>query len=64
MNCLFDSRNKKDGESGYFPPKEGEQAFWVQCKGYRCRAILGKDRKWKCFISGRVLTDIVKVYPD
>jgi hypothetical protein len=43
--------------------KPGQQ-YWVQCKGYRCLAVLDNSGKWNCVATGKELTDVIRVYSD
>ena len=38
--------------------------YWVQCKGYRCMAVLDANGKWKSFITGEELSGVFNVYSD
>jgi hypothetical protein len=38
--------------------------YWVQCKGYRCLAVLSNSGKWNSVATGKEMTDVVKVYSD
>jgi len=33
---------------------------WVQCRGYRCLAVL-KNGRWKCYSTGVELPDFIEV---
>lgn len=49
-----------------FPSIQSGKAYWVQCKDYRCLAILSREGTWRCFSTGNELLDeVVEVYaPD
>jgi hypothetical protein len=34
---------------------------WVQCRGYRCLAVLNKDGKWITYSNGKEITDFIRV---
>ena len=44
----------------FAPVIQSSEPRWVQCKGYRCLAILGPDRKWRSFSTGNELKDGVE----
>jgi hypothetical protein len=60
MDCNITYRREKLGEFILTP--ESEKTFWVQCKGYRCLALLTKDGKWKCFATGEELHNVLNVH--
>lgn len=55
--------NNEESNTGAPPPRSGE-IRWVQCKGYRCLAVLDAKGKWRCLATDEELNDIVKVYDD
>jgi len=68
MNCNLPSRKEKIDallSSPQMPETPSERKYWVQCKGYRCLAVTDASDKWRCFITGKDLSDhILKVYCD
>ena len=43
--------------------QQSSEPHWVQCNGFRCLALLGRDGKWKCVATGKDVAGIVKIYP-
>lgn len=37
---------------------------WVRCKGYRCMGMQDKDGRWRSFITGVELTDVIEVFAE
>jgi hypothetical protein len=58
MNHLPENQPMNKDEST--PKIQSSSARWVQCKGYRCLAILGPNAKWRSFSTGEELKDIVQ----
>lgn len=55
------SNQQLDTESVQEPlPRVGEPV-WVQCKGYRCLATIDYKGRWKAFLTGKELPDVIKV---
>ena len=44
-------------------PKIGV-VYWVQCKGYRTRAMIGRDGKWRALFNDRELPDVIGFSSD
>jgi hypothetical protein len=36
--------------------------YWVQCKTFRCMAVLTKEGKWKSFSTEEELLDVTDVF--
>ncbi|MGD1089563.1 MAG: hypothetical protein ABR955_12700 [Verrucomicrobiota bacterium] len=58
--------NEKDQKSGDYLsagrlPEIG-QPYWVQCKSFRCMAVLDKKGKWKSFSTDEELPDVINVF--
>jgi hypothetical protein len=62
MDCTVQFRQAKIDLYLSAPP--AEETHWVQCNGRRCLAVVDQNGKWKCFATGRPLSDVVKVYAD
>jgi hypothetical protein len=48
----------------FTPMVQSSEHHWVQCKGYRCMAILGPNGKWRSFYTGEELKDLVESVVD
>jgi hypothetical protein len=44
------------------PPIEPGKAYWVQCKSYRCLAVLDQQGRWRSYANDKELTDVIKVF--
>jgi hypothetical protein len=52
--------NQPMNQNKFTPVIQSSEPRWVQCKGYRCLAILGPNGKWRCFSTGDELKDSVE----
>jgi hypothetical protein len=62
MNCPVNFQKEEIGT--YMYAARSEQTQWIQCKGYRCLAILDENGTWRCFATGKELKNVVKVHCD
>ncbi len=60
MDCEVASRIEKI-EVLLSAPQPGD-THWIECRGYRCLGILDQSGKWRCFASGKEITEVIKVY--
>jgi len=66
--CLamyHDDRNLERNLNGFIPAAQQiviGKHYWVQCKRYRCLAVMNNSGKWSCVATGRELADVVRTY--
>jgi hypothetical protein len=36
--------------------------YWVQCKDFRCLAVVDKHDKWRIYATGESLIGVTKIY--
>ena len=58
----YEVMNGKGQNSGgvITEPQSLNGLCWVQCKGYRCLAVL-RNGKWRAYATGEELTDFIRV---
>jgi len=55
------SANKQPCQDGQRSPHAVNVPVWVQCKGYRCMAVLNYKGEWRTYPNHEPVTDIVEV---
>ena len=48
-------------EAGKLKESPGNHSVWVQCEGFRCLAYLDGDGKWRNWINGEKLPNVIKI---
>jgi len=48
----------------YLSAPPSEETHWVQCNGVKCLAMMTKDGKWRCFATGKELSDGVQLHSN
>jgi hypothetical protein len=53
--------NNDNHHSYQWQPEMVNVPVWVQCKGYRCMAVLNYKGEWRAYPSHKPLEDVIKV---
>jgi hypothetical protein len=60
MKCPVDFKKEKIGAFMY--AARSAEKRWIKCKGFKCLGILDASGKWRCFVTGQELNNVVEMH--